>query len=315
MINLNESNVCMAIVVGEGSLTAAAEVLRVRRDELMEFLVSRPDLQDFAVNVREEAMDDCQISLGDAISQGSPWAIKYTLRSLGAGRGYGIAGAGNREPEIANEPISQLRIPDSLLPIRDALEQAMGHVTRAAQALGTTRAEVKKAIADCPSLQMVLFHARESLIDYAETALRSAAHDKKPWAIMFTLSTLGRDRGYGRPAKRAPGARGKKASIPEPAQPKSSRNIDPAPELQPANTGPSGLPASGDVLPVYVPVNGNGTLDGRSKEERVRDVVSEIAAQLSGKQAPMATAGNADVTRNAPCPCNSGRKFKRCCGA
>jgi len=35
---------------------------------------------------------------------------------------------------------------------------------------------------------------------------------------------------------------------------------------------------------------------------------------LDGDTAETTTAGNLKVGRNAPCPCGSGRKYKRCCG-
>ncbi len=182
------------------------------------------DLQDFVKDVREQNADNCQEFLGESVEAGAPWAIKYTLRTLGANRGYGNPGAGNREPGSDNrEPGSGKKEPgtedqrlplpaaanwrlapnDPLVPAVKSLEQAKGHVTRAAAALGKTRSALQKLIAESPALQMAVYQERESLVDHAEWALRKAVQAKRPWAIMFTLSTRRRAAGYGRPSKRA----------------------------------------------------------------------------------------------------------------
>ncbi len=41
--------------------------------------------------------------------------------------------------------------------------------------------------------------------------------------------------------------------------------------------------------------------------------LSKVAAMLRGTSSP-ATVGRQKVGRNEPCPCGSGKKFKKCCG-
>ncbi len=47
-----------------------------------------------------------------------------------------------------------------------------------------------------PAVRKLLEEKRADLVDLAETGLYRAVLSEQPWAIMFTLKTLGRDRGY-----------------------------------------------------------------------------------------------------------------------
>ena len=57
--------------------------------------------------------------------------------------------------------------------------------------------------------------------------------------------------------------------------------------------------------------NGNGNTGRRAAQ---RPPVSPMAAVTGGRTAGVPRAGR-KIGRNAPCPCGSGRKYKRCCGA
>ena len=57
--------------------------------------------------------------------------------------------------------------------------------------------------------------------------------------------------------------------------------------------------------------NGNGNIGRRAAQ---RAPVSPMAAVTGGRTAGAPRAGR-KIGRNAPCPCGSGRKYKRCCGA
>ena len=57
--------------------------------------------------------------------------------------------------------------------------------------------------------------------------------------------------------------------------------------------------------------NGNGNIGRRAAQ---RAPVSPMAAVTGGRTASAPRAGR-KIGRNAPCPCGSGRKYKRCCGA
>jgi DNA-binding protein Fis len=336
MSNLIELNVRKAIYAARGSVTIAAEMLCIQRAELTKHVAERPHLQEFVFNLREEVADDCQAELGEAVDAGWPWAVKYTLKSIGANRGY-VEGAARSQfapvaqPAITanpdstsdNDNASQKEKEAQLLAnlpevvVADALETAKGHVARAANALGVPRAYVRKVIELRPNLQEVLFQEREKLVDRAEDVLREAVRAKKPWAIMFVLDTRGRNRGFGRPAKPSRRARPLATALPAPTGPSSNESAAAGPE--PLNqiegrvessrhadaTGATeNRPAHQPASPLKSPAAPN--------KKPLSEVLNRIGAELASKQ-PI-TAGPEPVARNAPCPCNSGMKFKRCCG-
>jgi hypothetical protein len=80
--------------------------------------------------------------------------------------------------------------------IEHALEQTKGNISAAARALGANRTTIYKRIADSPTLQRVLEDAREEMIDVAETALYNEVLQGNIAAIIFTLKTQGKGRGY-----------------------------------------------------------------------------------------------------------------------
>lgn len=80
--------------------------------------------------------------------------------------------------------------------IEAALRAKLGNVTAAARELGYSRTQVYKKINANERLQEVLTEAREELVDIAETALRKELLAGNMTAIIFTLKTLGKQRGY-----------------------------------------------------------------------------------------------------------------------
>ncbi len=339
MSNLIELDVRKAFFASQGSVTIAAETLGARRADLTKYVAERPHLQEFVFNLREEVTDDCQAVLGDAVDVGAPWAVKYTLKTIGASRGYVEGAVQPQVGQIAQPAIAaNLSTPDisdnaaqkekdaqllASLPeeaVTIALEHARGHVAQAANTLGVPRAYVRKVIDLCPDLQVVLFQEREKLVDRAEDVLREAVRARRPWAVMFVLNTRGRNRGFGPPIKPSRRARLMANAFPAPLGP-----------------NPDELAASGASL--SEPMN---QLQARSEQEQLNvpqaarlsagrenqaanllqapvapsndlsEVLNRIGAELASKQ-PIA-AGPEPVARNAPCPCNSGMKFKRCCG-
>ena len=66
----------------------------------------------------------------------------------------------------------------------------------------------------------------------------------------------------------------------------------------------AGTPADGD-LPIYGPLAGDGLLPGELPAEPIWD-------DPWAPVAPVHAEGT--VGRNAPCPCGSGKKYKKCCG-
>lgn len=53
----------------------------------------------------------------------------------------------------------------------------------------------------------------------------------------------------------------------------------------------------------------------RFRREQGRWVYVDGQVSVEGETPGTARAGTAKVGRNAPCPCGSGKKFKKCCGA
>ena len=80
--------------------------------------------------------------------------------------------------------------------VKKALKAKKGIVSDAAKVLGISATALHRRIQRNKSLQLVKWEARESIIDMAEQGLITNLRTKKPWAIKYTLSTLGKSRGY-----------------------------------------------------------------------------------------------------------------------
>lgn len=80
--------------------------------------------------------------------------------------------------------------------IAAALRAASGIVSEAARMLGTSPKVIYQRMRRSPALAEIRDDGREELLDLAETSLRRAVEDGQTWAVMFTLKTLGRTRGY-----------------------------------------------------------------------------------------------------------------------
>jgi hypothetical protein len=176
------------------------------------------------------------------------------------------------------------------------------------------RIYLKAIVSSCPRLQAELEQVVESLVD-AETMLRRAVKDKKPWAICFVLSHLGRSRGFGRPAR--PNVRtGGGATEPEVVG-----STKPSPTLQ------EGAEVVGSAKPSPTSPETpkpEANVPAKPQEQSNATSAAPIAGQIGrvfnlgsrpGPKAKLSLFGRAKIGRNAPCPCDSGRKYKRCCGA
>jgi hypothetical protein len=79
--------------------------------------------------------------------------------------------------------------------VETELRRLRGNVTAAATVFGVTRQTLYTFI-EAHDLQPVLEEARESLVDMAESALAVAVNERAPWAVIWTLKTQGKKRGY-----------------------------------------------------------------------------------------------------------------------
>lgn len=80
--------------------------------------------------------------------------------------------------------------------IANALQKTAGNVALAARELKCSRSTIYRKIEQFPDLGEILEDAREELVDIAESKLRQQVMNGNMTAIIFTLKTQGKQRGY-----------------------------------------------------------------------------------------------------------------------
>lgn len=80
--------------------------------------------------------------------------------------------------------------------MQTALKQSRGLVNPAARALKCSPRTVRRYINKYPTIKEVVSDERENMIDAAEAALFQEIEGGNMTAIIFTLKTVGKDRGY-----------------------------------------------------------------------------------------------------------------------
>lgn len=80
--------------------------------------------------------------------------------------------------------------------ITHAVEKKAGNITEAAKALGVTREYLSRVVNADESLRELVKQQRESLVDIAESEARKQIKQGNTAIIIFTLKTLGKERGY-----------------------------------------------------------------------------------------------------------------------
>ena len=80
--------------------------------------------------------------------------------------------------------------------IINALREKHGNLSAAARYLGCDRHTISRYISLYPSVKSVADEERETLIDFAENQLFKQVQDGNITAIIFTLKTIGKHRGY-----------------------------------------------------------------------------------------------------------------------
>lgn len=78
----------------------------------------------------------------------------------------------------------------------EAIKASRGLVTLAAEMLGVSRAAVYAAAKRWPDVQQALEDARERTLDFTEGKLMEKVKEGDIAAIIFTLKTLGKHRGF-----------------------------------------------------------------------------------------------------------------------
>lgn len=80
--------------------------------------------------------------------------------------------------------------------LEHAIRQTAGNISQAAKALGVSRSTVNRRVAESATLKQLVLDTREELVDIAESALRREVLGGNITAIIFTLKTQGKERGY-----------------------------------------------------------------------------------------------------------------------
>ena len=78
----------------------------------------------------------------------------------------------------------------------EALREKHGNLSAAARYLGCSRNTISRYIDTYPTVKAVYDEERETLIDFAENQLFKQVQDGNITAIIFTLKTIGKSRGY-----------------------------------------------------------------------------------------------------------------------
>lgn len=80
--------------------------------------------------------------------------------------------------------------------IIEALREKHGNMAAAARFLNCSRNTISRYIEQYPTVKAVWDEERETLIDFAENQLFQQVKDGNITAIIFTLKTIGKSRGY-----------------------------------------------------------------------------------------------------------------------
>jgi len=80
--------------------------------------------------------------------------------------------------------------------IIDALKEKHGNMSASARYLGCSRNTISRYIDTYPTVKAVYEEERETLIDFAENQLFKQVQEGNITAIIFTLKTIGKSRGY-----------------------------------------------------------------------------------------------------------------------
>lgn len=78
----------------------------------------------------------------------------------------------------------------------EALREKHGNLSAAARYLNCSRNTISRYIEQYPTVKAVADEERETLIDFAENQLFKQVQDGNITAIIFTLKTIGKSRGY-----------------------------------------------------------------------------------------------------------------------
>lgn len=80
--------------------------------------------------------------------------------------------------------------------LKEAIKRYKGNVSEIAESLSVSRQTVYNYLKEDEDMWSLLTDARENIIDFAESKLLKLIEQENAQVIMFTLKTLGKNRGY-----------------------------------------------------------------------------------------------------------------------
>ena len=80
--------------------------------------------------------------------------------------------------------------------LKEAIKRYKGNVSEIAESLSVSRQTVYNHLKEDEDMWSLLTDARENIIDFAESKLLKLIEQENAQVIMFTLKTLGKNRGY-----------------------------------------------------------------------------------------------------------------------
>lgn len=80
--------------------------------------------------------------------------------------------------------------------LKQAIKRYKGNVSEIAESLSVSRQTVYNHLKEDEDMWSLLTDARENIIDFAESKLLKLIEQESAQVIMFTLKTLGKNRGY-----------------------------------------------------------------------------------------------------------------------
>lgn len=87
-IKLKAKDIEMALRKTHGNYQLSAQMLKCSREAIRKRVQKSKTLQAIAKEEREGVVDVAESALQRAVLNGEGWAVQFTLRNLGRGRGY-----------------------------------------------------------------------------------------------------------------------------------------------------------------------------------------------------------------------------------
>lgn len=88
MAKASKKKLIAALKAAMGNISAASRALGMTRSYISHLVNADPELLQVAHDARETMVDNAESALGRAVLAGEAWAVCFTLKTQGKGRGY-----------------------------------------------------------------------------------------------------------------------------------------------------------------------------------------------------------------------------------